>query len=512
MATYSTISTATTTIGDWVSTYNLSISGVATAISGISMISGLTIVSTALRLSSTLAVSGAAAFSSTATFASNVTISANLTVVSTFAVCGAFTIGGSTIYSGSLNVAGNLIVSTNLTVTSVTTLSGNLSVASAIVGSSTLSLTSGITAGSLFIAGSGQVSGLMMFRSGFVSAALSVFSALTAGSAFILGNITGLDGLSIAGSLVVSQNATITGSAVVSGSIMVASMAIGPVASTIQRDLHIVRAASDPRIFIEARLSTVTPGVEFSFASDTTRRALIRAIASTTSGVGLQLWTMPTTGGAIASRINIMADGSTEFVGSVIVSQALTVASTLNVTGSSFLSGAVNITTVSADVLSIVVSAAAPEIKIVQASIMAASANVARILMQGMDSGGTNRTIGEIRVLTGLAVCAASITGQIQFLLISTGATSIRPILIVHASGLSITGVMEITSAARFSATVSIAATLTVGSALAMPYMSTGTSAVVSDSQTVSMGTSCSKWLFVTVSGTSYAIPLFSAL
>jgi len=33
---------------------------------------------------------------------------------------------------------------------------------------------------------------------------------------------------------------------------------------------------------------------------------------------------------------------------------------------------------------------------------------------------------------------------------------------------------------------------------------------VVSTAQTVSMGTSCIKWLVITVSGTIYRIPLFS--
>jgi len=39
----------------------------------------------------------------------------------------------------------------------------------------------------------------------------------------------------------------------------------------------------------------------------------------------------------------------------------------------------------------------------------------------------------------------------------------------------------------------------------------TTTSEVVSAAQTVSMGTSCVKWLNLTVSGTSYRVPLFSA-
>jgi hypothetical protein len=44
-----------------------------------------------------------------------------------------------------------------------------------------------------------------------------------------------------------------------------------------------------------------------------------------------------------------------------------------------------------------------------------------------------------------------------------------------------------------------------------MPYISTTTSTVVSTAQTVSMGTSCVQWLIVTVGGTAYRIPLFSA-
>jgi hypothetical protein len=44
-----------------------------------------------------------------------------------------------------------------------------------------------------------------------------------------------------------------------------------------------------------------------------------------------------------------------------------------------------------------------------------------------------------------------------------------------------------------------------------MPYISTTASTVVSTAQVVSMGTSCTAWLIVTVSGTSYRLPLFSA-
>ena len=50
-----------------------------------------------------------------------------------------------------------------------------------------------------------------------------------------------------------------------------------------------------------------------------------------------------------------------------------------------------------------------------------------------------------------------------------------------------------------------------ISSHVHLPYISTTQSTVVSTAQTVSMGTSCVQWLIVTVSGTSYRMPLFSA-
>jgi hypothetical protein len=63
----------------------------------------------------------------------------------------------------------------------------------------------------------------------------------------------------------------------------------------------------------------------------------------------------------------------------------------------------------------------------------------------------------------------------------------------------------------RLSSTLSVMSGLTLRSSLDMPYISTTTLTVVSTAQTVSMGTSCVKWLLVTVSGTAYRVPLFSA-
>jgi hypothetical protein len=72
-------------------------------------------------------------------------------------------------------------------------------------------------------------------------------------------------------------------------------------------------------------------------------------------------------------------------------------------------------------------------------------------------------------------------------------------------------GQVPIASSVVPSSTLQVASTFSLGSSLAMPYISTTTSVVVSTAQTVSMGTSCVRWLILTVSGTAYRVALFSA-
>lgn len=79
------------------------------------------------------------------------------------------------------------------------------------------------------------------------------------------------------------------------------------------------------------------------------------------------------------------------------------------------------------------------------------------------------------------------------------------------AGSVVLSSTLQVTSAAVFSAAVSVVSAFTFGSHVHLPYVSTTASVVVSTAQVLSMGTSCTAWLIVTVSGTAYRLALFSA-
>lgn len=80
------------------------------------------------------------------------------------------------------------------------------------------------------------------------------------------------------------------------------------------------------------------------------------------------------------------------------------------------------------------------------------------------------------------------------------------------ASAVGVSATLGVQSAAIFSATISVVSTFSFGSAIAAPYVSTVTSDVSSAAQTVSMGTSCAKWMLWMISGIEYRLALFSSV
>jgi hypothetical protein len=79
---------------------------------------------------------------------------------------------------------------------------------------------------------------------------------------------------------------------------------------TAHKELHI-RSTQPlrPRIYLEGLAGTSSPGVEFAFDAANTRRAAIVGTASGSSGVQLELFTKPDTGG-VAQRLIVDKDGN----------------------------------------------------------------------------------------------------------------------------------------------------------------------------------------------------------
>jgi len=136
-------------------------------------------------------------------------------------------------------------------------------------------------------------------------------------------------------------------------------------------------------------------------------------------------------------------------------------------------------------------------------------------------TGSSTLTLASLATLSGGLVVAGSavVSGMLSVasavvlagpLHVASGLVGSATLTLASLAMLS--GGLQVASAAVFSAAVSVTSAFSFGSAVHFPYLSTTASAVVSEAQTVAMGTSCAQWFMLTVSGVAYRLPLFSAV